>query len=136
MTMIKGITVKLHEQVETGVDAFGVKTYEEVIVEVENVLVAPVSSSSLPDTINPDGKKEKPYDLVAKQSGKSIKRVKSQLNQAVCKLNQDDTLRKRFGKINRYSDLRPLELQDNSSALLEQQLETFLSEISSVTEDL
>ena len=33
------------------------KTYEEVIVEVENVLVAPVSSSSLPDTINPDGKK-------------------------------------------------------------------------------
>ena len=57
MTMIKGITVKLHEQVETGVDAFGVKTYEEVIVEVENVLVAPVSSSSLPDTINPDGKK-------------------------------------------------------------------------------
>ena len=57
MTMIKGITVKLHEQVETGVDAFGAKTYEEVIVEVENVLVAPVSSSSLPDTINPDGKK-------------------------------------------------------------------------------
>ena len=57
MTMIKGITVKLHEQVETGVDALGAKTYEEVIVEVENVLVAPVSSSSLPDTINPDGKK-------------------------------------------------------------------------------
>ena len=96
----------------------------------------PEEAELLARRINPDGKKEKPYDLVAKQSGKSIKRVKSQLNQAVCKLNQDDTLRKRFGKINRYSDLRPLELQDNSSALLEQQLETFLSEISSVTEDL
>ena len=34
---------------EIGVDAFGVKTYEEVIVEVENVLVAPVSSSFHPD---------------------------------------------------------------------------------------
>ena len=96
----------------------------------------PTPEEAIARRINPDGKKEKPYDLVAKQSGKSIKRVKSQLNQAVCKLNQDDTLRKRFGKINRYSDLRPLELQDNSSALLEQQLETFLSEISSVTEDL
>ena len=47
MTMIKGITVKLHEQVETGVDAFGAKTYEEVIVEVENVLVAPVKESMI-----------------------------------------------------------------------------------------
>lgn len=54
--MIKGITVKLYEKNKTGEDAFGVAKWEESPVEVENVLVSPVSSSDVPDTIHPDGK--------------------------------------------------------------------------------
>lgn len=56
MARIKGITVILYDRVETGEDAFGVKTYSEVAVPVENVLVSPVSSSSQADTIHPEGK--------------------------------------------------------------------------------
>ena len=126
----------IQSKIPTPEEAIELQEANNILYDAIQRCTTPEEAELLARRINPDGKKEKPYDLVAKQSGKSIKRVKSQLNQAVCKLNQDDTLRKRFGKINRYSDLRPLELQDNSSALLEQQLETFLSEISSVTEDL
>lgn len=126
----------IQSKIPTPEEAIELQEANNILYDAIQRCTTPEEAELLARRINPDGKKEKSYDLVAKQSGKSIKRVKSQLNQAVCKLNQDDTLRKRFGKINRYSDLRPLELQDNSSALLEQQLETFLSEISSVTEDL
>lgn len=44
MTMIKGITVTLYEEVQTGTDGFGAPVYKETPVEVENVLVAPASS--------------------------------------------------------------------------------------------
>lgn len=37
---MKGITVTLYENVETGTDAFNHTTYAEQAIEVENVLVA------------------------------------------------------------------------------------------------
>lgn len=43
--MIKGITVKLHVKTETGRDRFNAPIYEEETVDVDNVLVAPVSSA-------------------------------------------------------------------------------------------
>lgn len=42
--MIKGITVKLHIRTETGQDDFGAPIYTDTVEDVENVLVAPVSS--------------------------------------------------------------------------------------------
>lgn len=42
--MIKGITVTLHVRKKTGEDPFGAPTYEDTVEDVENVLVAPVSS--------------------------------------------------------------------------------------------
>lgn len=42
--MIKGITVKLHIHEKTGEDPFGAPVYKDDVVDVENVLVAPVSS--------------------------------------------------------------------------------------------
>ena len=42
--MIKGITVKLHVREKTGVDEFGAPVYTDGIVDVENILVSPVSS--------------------------------------------------------------------------------------------
>lgn len=36
---MRGLTVTLYEQTQTGVDGFDVPTYEETPVEVENVLV-------------------------------------------------------------------------------------------------
>lgn len=55
--MIKGITVTLYEKAETGQDPFGHPIYDETPVEVENVLVAPASTTEILDTINLIGKK-------------------------------------------------------------------------------
>lgn len=54
---MKGITVLLYERKKTGMDAFGHDIYEEIPVEVKNVLVAPVSISEAIETLNLTGKK-------------------------------------------------------------------------------
>lgn len=45
--MISGITVKLYERSRTGTDDFGQPIWEEVPVDVENVLVTPTASDDL-----------------------------------------------------------------------------------------
>lgn len=57
MAMIKGITVKLYEKTEVGRDEFNHPFYKETPVEVENVLVAPVSTTEILDMKNLTGKK-------------------------------------------------------------------------------
>lgn len=54
--MIKGITVKLYEKVETGEDEFGHPIYEEVAVEVENVLVGEPTTDDITTTQDLTGK--------------------------------------------------------------------------------
>lgn len=55
--MIKGITVKLIELVETGRDRFNNPVYTENEVDVDNVLVAPASSDDIVDSTTLYGKK-------------------------------------------------------------------------------
>ena len=55
--MLKGITVTLHNKVLTGRDALNAPVYEEVDVDVENVLVAPVSSTEAQEMLDLTGKK-------------------------------------------------------------------------------
>lgn len=55
--MITGRTVVLLETQQTGVDAFNRPTYAEVPVEVENVLIAPLSDQEVLDTLNLTGRK-------------------------------------------------------------------------------
>lgn len=55
--MLKGITVKLHERVEVGKDDFNHPIYEEIIVDVENVLVAPGASNEIVTSTDLVGKK-------------------------------------------------------------------------------
>lgn len=57
MAKIKGITVKLYTQTATGTDPFGAPIYTETPVDVDNVLVAPTSSTEVLDTVNLYGKK-------------------------------------------------------------------------------
>lgn len=57
MSKIKGITVKLYTQTATGTDPFGAPIYTETPVDVDNVLVAPTSSTEVLDTVNLYGKK-------------------------------------------------------------------------------
>lgn len=57
MAKIKGITVTLFERVKTGEDNFHRAIYEEVPVEVPNVLVAPASSDDITDQLNLTGKR-------------------------------------------------------------------------------
>lgn len=54
---IKGITVKLYNQIPQGPDDFGNETYQETEVDVENVLVSPASSDDVISSLNLYGKK-------------------------------------------------------------------------------
>lgn len=55
--MIKGITVKLYTQTQTGKDALNRPVYAETAVEVENVLVGQPTSTEVLDTLNLTGRK-------------------------------------------------------------------------------
>ena len=57
MAMIKGITVKLLNRVQTGTDAFNRPIYTETEIDIDNVLVAPLSTSEVLDTLNLTGHK-------------------------------------------------------------------------------
>ena len=54
---MKGITITLYDRVKTAVDALNNPVYTETAVSVNNVLVAPVSSTEVLDTYNLTGRK-------------------------------------------------------------------------------
>jgi hypothetical protein len=54
---IKGITVTLINKREIGKDPFGNPIYEDVEIEVDNVLVSPVSTEDIVHTLELTGKK-------------------------------------------------------------------------------
>lgn len=56
MAHLKGITVRLYEMVQTGIDTFGAPIYTETPVEVGNVLVCPVSTDDIVADIQLYGK--------------------------------------------------------------------------------
>lgn len=55
--MIKGITVTLITKQETGRDPFDNPIYEDVEIEVDNVLVSPTSTDDIVNTMDLTGKK-------------------------------------------------------------------------------
>lgn len=55
--MIKPITIVLYEQTQTGTDGFGRPIYTETAVNVDNVLVAPMSDQEVLDTLNLTGRR-------------------------------------------------------------------------------
>lgn len=57
MAEIKGITVTLINEIESEKDGFGKPVYTEKRVNVENVLVAPVSVQEMTNTLSLTGKK-------------------------------------------------------------------------------
>jgi hypothetical protein len=57
MGRIKGITVTLINKIETGKDPLGAPIYEDAEIEVDNVLVSPMSSEDVVNTLNLTGKK-------------------------------------------------------------------------------
>lgn len=59
---LQGITVTLFERAQDGVDGFNRPVYTETPVEVENVLVAPLSAEEILDTLNLTGRRAK-YQL-------------------------------------------------------------------------
>ena len=56
-SMIKGIPVTLYEKTVIGKDEFDHPLYRETPVTIENVLVAPASTTEILDTLNLTGKK-------------------------------------------------------------------------------
>ena len=55
--MIRGTTVTLYTQTQTGVDAFNAPVYAETPVTVKNVLVTPVSDQDVIDALQLYGKR-------------------------------------------------------------------------------
>lgn len=56
MARLTGDTVILFDRVKTGVDPFGAPVFEEVPVEVDNVLICPASTESVTDGMQLYGK--------------------------------------------------------------------------------
>lgn len=54
---IKGITVTLVSKQETGKDPFGEPIYEDVEIEVDNVLISPTTSDDIVNQMTLTGKK-------------------------------------------------------------------------------
>lgn len=57
MTYLKGITVKLYDQVTTGLDPFGKPIIDQVEIDVDNVLVSPTTTDDITTSINLTGRK-------------------------------------------------------------------------------
>jgi len=57
MARLKGITVTLINKVQTGTDPFDNPIYEDVEIEVENVLVSPTSTDDVVNTMDLTGRK-------------------------------------------------------------------------------
>ena len=57
MALIKGITVTLYEKTLSGVDDFNAPVYTETPVQVENVLVTPVSAEDVINELQLYGKR-------------------------------------------------------------------------------
>lgn len=57
MAIIKGITIKLVDKIEKGEDPLGNPIFEDVEIDVENVLVSPTSSDDIVNQINLTGRK-------------------------------------------------------------------------------
>lgn len=55
--MLKGIAVTLYEKTQIGVDPFNKPIYEEIPVEVDNVLVAPTINDDIPTVLDLEAKK-------------------------------------------------------------------------------
>lgn len=56
MGRIRGITVQLVDKQKTGVDGFGRPVYEEVVIDVDNVIVGEPTSEEVVDVLNLTGK--------------------------------------------------------------------------------
>lgn len=57
MSRLKGITVTLIDRSQTGTDPFGAPIYEDVEIEVGNVLVAPTLSDDIVNQLTLTGRK-------------------------------------------------------------------------------
>ena len=54
---MRGISVILYDRVEVGRDRMNVPIFEEIPIQVDNVLIAPTSATEVLDTLNLTGKK-------------------------------------------------------------------------------
>ena len=54
---VTGVTVTLYTRTQTGTDAFNAPIYSETAVEVNDVLIAPVSDEEILDTLNLTGRR-------------------------------------------------------------------------------
>lgn len=57
MSLIKGITIVLHEKKQIGTDGFNRPVYEEIKKDVHNVLVAPATSDDIVTSVDLTGKR-------------------------------------------------------------------------------
>ena len=57
MGKIKGITIVLVDKIKTGTDPFGKPTYIDVDIEVDNVLISPMSADDIVSQLNLTGRK-------------------------------------------------------------------------------
>ena len=100
-------------------EAFQEKENNSALYNAISRNVTPLELDILLLRVNAEGSKKMPYDKIAEITGIPIRKVKSILNSAICKLNQDDSLRRQFGEHTTYYNLSPLQMQDDSADIIE-----------------
>lgn len=79
----------------------------------------PIERKILLMRVNLEGRKKMSYDKISEITGMSIREVKAVLNGAVCKLNQDQLLRTQFGERNIYHDISGIQMQEDVTDFIE-----------------
>lgn len=57
MAFLVGQTIRLFDKIQTGTDAFKAPIYEETAIDVENVLICPVSAEDIAESLQLYGKR-------------------------------------------------------------------------------
>ena len=57
MAFLVGQTIRLFDKIQTGTDAFKTPTYKETAIDVENVLICPVSAEDVAEDLQLYGKR-------------------------------------------------------------------------------
>lgn len=118
-----------------------IKTPEEAYAEKEShetLLHALKKNSSKEELellllrVNMDGHKEMPYETIARKMEMSVRDVKRTINGCICKLNQDHSMMEHFAKPTANTYKNTLVLQENTTPLLEKQLDDFLAAMSNI----
>lgn len=122
----------LKAHIKTPEEAYAEKESHETLLEALKNNSSPEELNLLLMRINAEGIKEMPYETIARNVDMPVREVKRRINSCICKLNQDQAMMEHFAKRTVSTYKNTLVLQDNTTPLLDEQLDDFLTALENV----